>query len=349
MLVITSCSDTTDTSTEQQPLILTVEVEPLIASESYNYKSRFVGRVEANRSSRLGFDLGGELQQVMVTEGDVVKREQPLAKLNIDRLNAIENQAIAQLKQVETQLTLASSTLKRTKKAYQFEGVSIQQLEQAQQKFDNSQAAVASAKANLQRIKLDIWQSTLNAPYDAVIVKRYADEGEIMSPTQPVFDIEELGQRKVRIGASTDVSAQFNEGEVYKLSIGNKSMQAILKTILPTLNPITKTVDMLFILDESKTTIDTGSLAVLEYEKAIGTAGFWVPVSILTEGNRGLWTLLIAVTDNEGGYVLEQRTVAIVHQQGEQVFVKGPLTDGDLVVSGGVHRVVAGQRVNILQ
>jgi multidrug efflux pump subunit AcrA (membrane-fusion protein) len=41
------------------------------------------------------------------------------------------------------------------------------------------------------------------------------------------------------------------------------------------------------------------------------------------------------------------RTVEVIHQQSERVYVQGTLLDGDLVVADGTHRVVAGQGVRL--
>ncbi len=59
--------------TEQRTLALVVPVAPVVMSDTLTVRRRFVGVVEARRESRLGFELGGQVAQVMVDEGDTVR------------------------------------------------------------------------------------------------------------------------------------------------------------------------------------------------------------------------------------------------------------------------------------
>ncbi len=341
------CSDLENPSTDK-PHILTIKVKPLVESQSYQSTEHYIGRIEAGKSSRLGFDLGGELVHVNVEEGDQVTANQALARLNIERLNAAESQFIAQVQQAQVQLKLAQTTLDRTLNAYKFDGVSIQQRDETQQAYDQAKAALALANAQLQRIKIDIWQSTIKAPYNGTIIQRFVDEGEIVSAGQPVLHIQQAGKRKARIGVSSNHNNQWSIGSEYTLDVDGSPTAATLTAIVPTLDPITKTIDLLFELREN-TSIEPGALVRFSYVKTIKQTGFWVSLDVLTTGNRGLWNLLIAVADKNNSYRLEQRVISILYQQGERVFVTGALSSGELLVAGGIHRVVPNQLVYILQ
>ena len=350
LFLLSGCGGTNESENGNQSHILTIKLEPLVKSQNYNLEGNFIGRVEANRSSRLGFDLGGELKEVLVNEGETIKRGQPVAVLNSERLSAAKNQASAQIKQAKTQLKLTKATLNRNREAFKFQGVSNQQLEQSQQAFDSSKAAVASAKAQLKRIDVDIKQSTIKAPYDAVVIVRHVNEGEIMSPSQPVIDIEETSNRKIRIGVSSNIIDKLVIDSNYELDIEGVNTPTTLKAIVPTRDQITKTIDLIFVLNTTDNQPSTGSIARFSYDKKVDQQGFWVPIGVLTEANRGLWTVLIAIendteSDGKPNYMLQQRVVDIVHQQGERVYVKGALKQGDLFVAAGIHRVVPGQTI----
>ena len=82
-----------------------------------------------------------------------------------------------------------------------------------------------------------------------------------------------------------------------------------------------------------------------------------MPVDALTEGARGVWNVLAVrepgreepgAGDRTGAtHVLERRPVELVYQEADRVFVRGALEDGDVIVGGGLHRVVAGQGVRV--
>ena len=77
--------------------------------------------------------------------------------------------------------------------------------------------------------------------------------------------------------------------------------------------------------------------------------GFWVPAAALTRGDRGLWSVLAVVSSQDPSETtVNRRDVEWLHSEGERVFVRGTLTAGDQIIAGGIHRLVAGQRVEVV-
>lgn len=109
-----------------------------------------------------------------------------------------------------------------------------------------------------------------------------------------------------------------------------------------------------------------GNLAELRLSKQVEAEGFWLPLSALSEGERGLWRALVAEPDtanprdqhdpqhaepsagaSDARWRLVSRPVQVLHVDSERVFVRGALQPGDLIVTAGLHRVVPGQWVQL--
>ena len=71
--------------TTPQITVPTIEIEPV---DHYSIKRTFIGRMEAARTSDLGFELPGKISRILFDEGDQVKQGEVLAYLDIDRLLA---------------------------------------------------------------------------------------------------------------------------------------------------------------------------------------------------------------------------------------------------------------------
>ena len=82
-----------------------------------------------------------------------------------------------------------------------------------------------------------------------------------------------------------------------------------------------------------------GALATLTLTRHHEAAGAWVPLSALTEGPSGLWTLLTV----EAGTVCRD-AVELLYADADRAFVRG-LPSTSLVITEGPHRVTPGQRV----
>jgi hypothetical protein len=92
----------------------------------------------------------------------------------------------------------------------------------------------------------------------------------------------------------------------------------------------------------------------LELAQWVEEPGVWLPLGALTEGSRGLWSAY-ALEPSSGSDLetadlarLVPRPLEVLYQEGDRVFVRGPLAAGERLVAAGLHRVVPGQLVRAL-
>ncbi|MEO1082662.1 MAG: efflux RND transporter periplasmic adaptor subunit [Acidobacteriota bacterium] len=311
----------------------------------YDVERSFTGRVEAKRSSHLGFELGGRLTAVTVEEGDSVQRGQVLARLDTDRLEARRRSAAAQLEQATAEATLAELTRGRVREARALDAVSPQDLDEAELGLQASRAARLRAQAVLEEIEVELAKSRLTAPFDAIVAGRMADEGQVLAAGAPVLHVLERGRPEARIGVAGPSVVGLAVGEVRDVEVGGRELSGTVKAVLPVRRDGTRAVDVVLELPVELGVINAGDLARLRLGRRLESPGFWLPTSALTESSRGLWA---AYAVPEGGAV-ERRELEVLYEQADRVFVRGTLEDGDRVVRGGLHRLVPGQPVRILE
>lgn len=70
----------------------------------------------------------------------------------------------------------------------------------------------------------------------------------------------------------------------------------------------------------------------------------WLPVSALSEGRKGLWTVF-TVVDRDGHDVIACEAVEILHVEGEKVFARGTIESGAHIVQNGSNRIISGLKV----
>ena len=343
-LAVSACGENESSTTELQAVpVATIAAE---AASGYPASSSYTGRVEARLDSRLGFEIGGLLASVDVDEGAEVERGAALAMLDTARLSAQQAEAKAAYDQVRAELELAEATYARTVEAFDYRGVSKQQLDESRQQVAALVAAANVAEARLRRISVDIDKATLRAPFAGTVVHRAADPGVVLAPGQTLIELQSADDPEARIGVAPDAAAGLVPGDSYTLFVNNRAVTASLKTVVPRRDEATRTVDAIFRIDGASGALRPGDLARLDIERFVETPGYWIPTSALIEGPRGLWQGL--VVDEQGGeQILVKHTVEVLHASEDRVFVRGTLGVGDLLVSKGTHRVVAGQRVSL--
>ena len=70
--------------------ILTVQAISVSMSTSYKVDWNFIGRVEAARSSNLGFEFGGLVATMSMDEGDRVKKGEPILEIHTNDKSSMD-------------------------------------------------------------------------------------------------------------------------------------------------------------------------------------------------------------------------------------------------------------------
>ncbi len=339
-------------ASEESSAAIPLTVAVLRAEEitGYAVEREFVGQVEAARRSQVGFELPGRLADVGVEEGDAVTAGAVIARLDVDRLDARRAELRAAQAQTQADLSLARATLKRVEEAVDFNGVSLQEVDQAREQERALAATVRLAQARVATVEVDIEKSSIRAPYDAVVVRRLADEGQVLSAGQPVLELLETSAPEARVGVAGDAAGAVAAGQTVTVLAGSRRLDARVRTVLPLRDPASRTVDVILELPPESGLLP-GDLIRIRLSRRQEAAGFWIPVGALTEGARGLWSLYVAAADDASDapstHRLDRRVVQVLHTDDDRAFVSGTLSEGEWVVTDGLQRVVPGQQVTI--
>jgi RND family efflux transporter MFP subunit len=337
--------------------LMPVSVLHTAAAEGYRLERVYSGRVEPFRNSDTGFERAGLLAEVAVREGDRVSAGQLLARLDTALLQARRRELAAGLAQAEADLALAEATLTRHRGSVQQGAVTRQALDEAQAAERAAVAALDLARARVGSVDLDIARSTLYAPFAGAVTRRLADEGRVLQAGEPVLRLQETRTPELRVGVAGALAERLEPGRVYPLSHRDRSFDARLRAVLPVRAGAARTVDALFAPVAPDTpevqALRPGDLVQLRLADWIDEPGTWLPLASLTRGMRGLWNVYRVesgpgIAEAEGTGRLRLQPVEVLHQAGERVFVRAGLADGTRIVAAGLHRVVPGQQVRLL-
>ncbi|WP_299791484.1 efflux RND transporter periplasmic adaptor subunit [uncultured Shewanella sp.] len=331
-----------------QPELQTVTTMTLTPSTSYQHIQEFSGTIRAGNTTGIGFELSGKIKQLAVDSGEQVEEGQLLARLDTRLLEAEKLELIASLSQNSADLALATSTLNRSEKLKQQGYTSEQQLDELKGQLASLQAAKKRLEASLQANTLRIEKSSLMAPFDGVISQRNTNLGEVIALGTPVFTLVQNNNPQAFVGVPIKVAQSLKASQAVSLRVADKDYQAKIAGIGAEINPITRTVPLRLLLPQDSKLIN-GELAYLAYQKTIEQAGFWVPISSLTDGIRGLWNLFVIAADETGAkeesFHIERRDVEIIYTKDDQAYIRGAVNSGEEFISQGLHKLVVGQKV----
>jgi len=332
---------------------LTVSYVTVTPQAEFATNRVYAGTSRAARRAELGFKRGGEVATVMVDLGDSVAAGQLLAQLDtralasdLRRAQSEEVLAAANRRSASAQTELAANTERRVRALRANGNVSQQAFDEAHLQYRASRAQLEVAQASLGRaqaaveaMEVALSEAEIRAPFGGVIQARHVDEGSQIGPGAPALSLVETSRREAHIGIPESAVTSLTVGDAYTINWQNVSASAQLRSLLPEVNPNTRTVTAIFTVTDER--IPLGAVVELSLRQRVPGNGFWVPLEALAAMDRGLWGVFIIDAEN----VVQQRLVEIVHNEGDRAFVRGLLSTSDRVVATGTQRIVAGQRV----
>jgi RND family efflux transporter MFP subunit len=160
------------------------------------------GYVVAQRKAAVASKITGRLISLSVEEGSKVQEGQVIAKLENEDVLAAQNQAEANLntarqnlEQVKAELYDATLSLNRNKELVGKGFVSQAEYDVSDARYKKAYASVAAAQAEvkaseaaLRGARIAVEYTLIRAPFDAVVLTKNADIGDIVTPIGAAAD-----------------------------------------------------------------------------------------------------------------------------------------------------------------
>ena len=191
------------------------------------------GYVVAQRKSALASKVTGRLIWLGVKEGSRVKKDQVVARLENQDVSASRDQAAANvnvarfnLEQAQAELRDATLLFNRNKELLSRGVVARQTYDDALARYEKAVAAVASAeaalKANaaaLEGAAAVLEYTLIRAPFDAVVLTKDADVGDIVTPLGAAANAK-ASVVTIADMSSLEVEADVSESNLNKIRLG---------------------------------------------------------------------------------------------------------------------------------
>ena len=170
----------------------------------------------------------GRISELIVDEGDRVKKGDILVKLDDSDLRAQERQALADVEFTKQNCNLSSVNLEKAKDDYKRAQIQFKNNVISKEQFDHAlkgleatqaQSAISLAKFESQKAILGVIQVQLQniitlSPVDGIVAKRWGIVGDVVQMGQPILSVYDL--------KNIWVTANFEETKYSSLKLGQK-------------------------------------------------------------------------------------------------------------------------------
>jgi len=273
------------------------------------------GRLSSLVEARLSFKVGGIIRTLNFAEGEEAREGDILAELTLDEIAARAQQA-------ESAHEKAERDYRRAGNLYADSVITLERLQDAE-------TGLAVARSNREIAEFNLLHSSIRAPADGRILKRYAEVNELVAPGQPIILFGVSGEEWI-------LRAAVNDRELIKLRIGDPAraafdaypdveFTALLTEIAEAADPMSGSYEIELALDPDGHRLVSGFVADIDIFPTTGDEHRVVPVEALVEADGDLG--VVYTVDRATG---RARAVHIVIDH---------MVDGRVAASSGLHDI----------
>ena len=311
-----------------------------------------LGTVQATFTIGIHSQVDGKLQDVFFKEGQHVKKDEVLAKIDPRLFQAALDQAMAKKAQDEATLVGLQKDLDRFR-SLGTKGFETQQnIDQQQAKVDTTKASVAADVAAIETAQTQLDYTDIKAPSDGRMGMRLVDSGNIVRASDTGV-IATLVQAQPALGTFTlpaqtldQVREAMKRGSVEAVAYDRDNRNVLSVGTLQTIDNVIDQTTASYKLKASFPNTDEklwpGEFVNVRILVDTRAQAIVVPNTAIQRGPKGMFVW--ALTDKNTAVPKPVQTGPLV---GDITIVEAGVGDGERVVTGGQYKLKNNAPVSI--
>jgi len=285
------------------------------------------GTVKAFEETVLMPDVAGRVVSINFEEGKFVKKGALLVKL-------FDADLQAELKKLQTQLSIAQQTQKRQAELLKISGIS--ELE-----YDQTSLQVNSILDDIEVLNVQIKKTEVLAPFSGTIGLRNVSVGAQVTPNTPLATLREVNLLKLDFSVPEKYSKEIYDGKMVKFTVQGDDSSFNAKIIASEggIQTITSNLKVRAVVEGSLNSLKTGAFAKVEVPLEVIPAAMMIPTHAIIpqEMNKQ-----VIVARNGKAVFLTVKTGV---REAADIEVTDGLAVGDTVITTGLQFLRPGAKV----
>jgi len=322
--------------------VRTVTVEPREAGETVS----LTGEIQPRYQADLGFRVNGKILERPVDVGTQVKTGELLARLDPQQFRQDLEVAKAEVAKADAEVTRSQAQEYRQRELLKNGHTTQVAYDQALKTFKTAQAQADAARAKQAQASENLGYTDLKADADGVISAIGADPGQVVSAGQMVVRLAQPGEREAVFNLAEAAFKNPPKDPIVEVKlVSNPEIKTTGKVryLSPQADPTTRTFTVRVSLPDAPPQMRLGANVIGSVTVNEGSS-ITIPGSALfqKDGKPAVW-----LVDKDG--TVQLKPITVQRYQGDAVVVGGGLTQGDVVVTAGVQKLLPGQKVSLME
>ena len=305
-------------------------------SENLGATLSATGTVVSRNDARISGEVAGTLAWI-AEPGTVVKRGEPVARIDTERLDLTLRDNEAALRRLDAQLSLLATQRQRLQTLGNV--VSQSQLDEALSRERMAEQDVEQARVARDRARLDVSRASVRAPFAGIVAERLQQSGEYVAGGAPLLRLVNDRELEVIARAPLGTADSVFAGSIAHLIDGSRRITGRVRAVIPVGDERSRMVELRIALTDAWR---VGTPVRVEIAPQNVKAVITVPRDAVIL-RQGASYVMRVKPDNTA----ERVAVNLGPGRENHVQIDGSLRAGDRVIIRGAERLEPGQSVKV--
>lgn len=335
--LITACSEEQQTA-EQEELVKTVNVETtVIEPQLFQRYLRLVGTVESANDVRISSEVSGRIEEYFIEKGKQVQKGEPILKIDDDKL-------LQEKASLEAQTEQAKEQYERLKRVFDQDSIG------SEIDIINARAAYRQNQSALESIKVDLQNTTVSAPFDAILEDRLMEVGELTSPGTPLVRLIGANNLKIVAGVPSrysDVIETGDQAQVWFDFQDSDTLDLSINYTAQSIDQQARTFQVEMILPRNTANYKVDMIANVRLKTYEQVNAVVIGEEYVYQKNQQM--VVYTVSENgDGERIASEKIVKMGPSYQNHVIIQQGLTPGDELITVGSSFLQDSMRINVV-
>jgi len=303
----------------------------------------FTGVVAARIQSDLGFRVGGKVTQRLVDTGQIVRRGQPLMRIDGTDLSLATRASQGTVDAARAHAEQTGADEKRYRDLVGAGAVSASAYDQAKAAADAARAQLSAAQAQARVARNETNYTVLLADADGTVVETLAEPGQVVAAGQIVVRVARSGPREALVQLPETLRPRLGSTARARTFDGATG-SATLRQLADSANAASRTFEARYVLAEATARAPLGSTVTVTLSDPGDAVATEVPLGALRDTGHGAGVWIVGAGAQPR---IIWRPVKVAAIGEETATVTSGLKSGDRFVAMGAHMLHQGQIVRV--
>jgi len=311
----------------------------------------FSGVTRSEVESNLSFRVAGNVQRVLVLNGDSVEQGQLIAELDPTDFELQVDEAEAAVLQTQAQARRADADYERVRGLYENRNASKSDLDAARAAAESARAQIDASLQRLEQARSRLSYTRLRAPVGGSIGRVDVEVNENVQAGQRVAMLSSGARPEVEVAVPESLIGELEVGDPVSVrfdALPGREFPAEMIEVGVAATGLATTFPVTVRLAEARAEVRSGMAANLDF--TFGEEGapdrVLAPSHAVLEDRDGRFVYIVVPSEPGRGQV-QRRAVTIGELTGEGLEILDGLSDGDRLVTAGVSQIHDGLEVKL--